>query len=35
MPTKKLDFGPIARPFLAGELTREEATGLMLSALTV
>jgi len=29
--TKKPDFGPIARRFLAGELTREEAAGLIFS----
>jgi len=31
MATKKRDFSPIARRFLAGELTREEAAGLILS----
>jgi len=31
MPRKKPDFGPIARRFLAGELTLEEAAGLILS----
>ncbi len=31
MATKKPDFGPVARRFVAGELTREEAAGLILS----
>jgi len=31
MATKKPDFGPIARRFLAGELTRGEAAGLIFS----
>jgi len=31
MPRKKPDFGPIARRFLAGELTRGEAAGLIFS----
>ncbi len=31
MATKKPDFGPIARRFLAGELTRGEAAALIFS----